>query len=122
MSEQAKILTELQEIIMDILKSGSASVEQGQRIDELENLLHQQKCYKEIDHDEYDYLGEEIAGLFFNNHYNEAIEKMCEYDITPDDFFGFIEYHDEDEEFSEMFTDLFIADVSKVYQSKCEAK
>lgn len=121
MSEQAKILAEMQEIIMTILKSGSASEAQGNRIDELEALLHEQKCYKEIDHAEYDYLGEEIAGLFFTNHYMEAIEKMCEYEITPDDFFGFIEYHDEDEEFTEMFTGVFIEDVTKDYQSKCKS-
>lgn len=119
MSEQAKILAELQEIIMDILQSGSASEEQGHRIDQLEDLLHQQKCYKEIDHDEYEYLGEEIAGLFSNDQYLEAIEKMCESEITPDDFFGFIGYHDEDEEFSDIFTAAFIAEVNKDYQSKC---
>lgn len=118
MSEQAKILAEMQEIIMSILKSGSASAEQGHRIDELEALLHQQKCYKEIDHQEYTYQGEEIAGLFSNDHYMEAIDKMFEYEITPDDFFGFIEYHDEDEEFSDLFTDQFIEEVNKVYQSK----
>ena len=122
MSEQAKILAELQEIIMNILQSGSASDEQGHRIDALEDLLHQQKCYKEIDHNEYEYLGEEIAGLFSNDHYMEAIEKMCDHEITPDDFFGFIEYHDEEEEFAEMFTDTFIAEVSKLYQSKCVSK
>ena len=121
MSEQAKILAEMQEIIMNILKSGSASAEQGHRIDELEDLLHQQKCYKEIDHKEYSYQGEEIAGLFFDDHYMEAIDKMCECEITPDDFFGFIEYHDEEEEFTEMFTDAFIADVTKDYQSKCQS-
>jgi len=121
MSEQAKILAEMQEIITAILKNGSASVAEGNRIDELEALLHQEKCYKEIDHAEHDYQGEEIAGLFFGNHYTEAIDKMCECQITPDDFFGFIEYHDEDEEFSEMFTDAFIADVTKVYQSKCKS-
>jgi hypothetical protein len=121
MSEQAKILAEMQEIIMTILKNGTASEAQGNRITELEDLLHQQKCYKEIDHAEYDYQGEEIAGLFFSDHYMEAIEKMCECEITPEDFFGFIEYHDEDEEFTEMFTDEFIADVTKVYQSKCKS-
>ena len=121
MSEQAKILAELQEIIMRILKSGSASAEQGHRIDELEALLHQQKCYKEIDHKEYSYQGEEIAGLFFGNHHMEAIDKMCECAITPDDFFGFIEYHDEEEEFTEMFTDVFIAEVNKDYRSKCQS-
>ena len=122
MSEQAKILAEMQEIIMNILSSGSATEEQGQRIDELEDLLHQQKCYEEIDHDEYDYLGEEIAGLFFNDHYMEAIEKMCEYEITPDDFFGFIEYHDEDEEFSDLFTNAFIDNVNRDYPTKCKSE
>ena len=117
MSEQAKILAEMQEIIMNILKNGTASVEQGNRIDELEALLYKQKCYQEIDHEEYDYLGEEIAGLFATDHYMEAIDKMCENKITPDDFFGFINYHDEDEE----FTGEFIADVTKVYNSKCKA-
>lgn len=119
MSEQAKILAELQEIIMEILKSGSASEAQGHRIDELEALLHQQKCYQEIDHEEYAYQGEEIAGLFMNDHYREAIDKLCECEITPDDFFGFIEYHDEEEEFSEIFTDTFKARVNKDFQSNC---
>lgn len=119
MSEQAKILAEMQEIIMAILKNGSASVAEGQRIDELEALLHEQKCYKEIDHEEYEYQGEEIAGLFLNDRYMEAIDKMCACQITPEDFFGFIKYHDEDEEFTEMFTDIFIADVTKAYQSTC---
>lgn len=121
MSEQAKILAELQEIIMTILKNGSASEAEGHRIDELEALLHEQKCYKEIDHEEYEYQGEEIAGLFATDHYMEAIEKMCECEITPDDFFGFIAYHDEDEEFTDLFTDAFIAEVKKVYQSKCKS-
>lgn len=121
MSEQAKILAELQEIIMTILKNGSASVEEGQRIDELEALLHEQKCYQEIDHEEYEYQGEEIAGLFATDHYMEAIDKMCECKITPDDFFGFIGYHDEDEEYTDLFTDAFIAEVKKVYESKCKS-
>lgn len=124
MSEQAKILVEMQEIIMSILKSGSATVEEGNKIDELEALLHKQKCFKEIDHVEHTNQGEEIAGLFFNDSYMDAIDKMCEYEITPEDFFGFVEYHyDEDEEDAiEMFTDVFIADVNKVYQSKCKSK
>lgn len=120
MSEQAKILTELQEIIMRILKNGSASQEEGNRIDELEALLHEQKCYTEIEHDSYDYLGEEIAGLLASDHSIEAIEKMCENDITPEDFFGFIEYHDEDEEYIGVFTDAFIEEVNNLYQSKCK--
>ena len=122
MSEQAKILAEMQEIIMEILKSGSASEAQGHRIDELEALLHQQKCYKEIDHSEYAYQGEEIAGLFMNDHYMDAIEKMCECEISPDDFFGFIEYHDEDEEFTDIFTDEFIENVHRDYLTKCKSE
>lgn len=119
MSEQAKILAEMQEIVMTILKNGSASEAEGNRIDELEELMHEQKCYKEIDHQEYAYQGEEIAGLLFGDHYMEAINKMCEYEITPDDFFGFIEYHDEEEEYADMITNVFIAQVNKDYQSKC---
>lgn len=118
MSEQAKILIELQQIIMSILKSGSASTEEADKIDELEALLHQQKCYKEIEHQEYDYLGEEIAGLFFNHKYQEAIDKLFTSKITPDDFFGFIEYHDEDEEFIEIFTTLFKEKVIQDYKLK----
>ncbi len=121
MSEQSKILAELQEIIMTILKNGSASEAEGQRIDELEALLHEQKCYKEIDHEVYEYQGEEIAGLFATDHTMEAIEKMCECDITPEDFFGFIAYHDEDEEYIDLFTDAFIAEVQKVYAAKCHS-
>ena len=119
MSEQAKILAELQEIIMSILKSGAASVEQSDRIEVLEALLLQQKCYIEIEHAEYDYLGEEIAGLLAADKSQEAIEKMCAFDITADDFFNFIEYHDEDEEYSEIFTPAFIEEVKKTYQIKC---
>ena len=119
MSEQAKILAELQEIIMSIISSGSASEAEGERIDALEALLHQQKCYKEIDHKEYSYQGEEIAGLFSADHTMEAIDKMIECEITPDDFFGFIAYHDEEEEFTGIFTNAFIAEVNKVYRSKC---
>jgi hypothetical protein len=124
MSEQARILAEMQALVMSILKSGSATAEEGERLDELEAMMLQQKCYKEIEHPEHDYQGEEIATLFFNDSYIEAIDKMCECEITPDDFFGFVEYHyDEDEEDAiEMFTDVFIADVKKAYESKCQAK
>jgi hypothetical protein len=124
MSEQARILAELQDVIMGVLRTGSASVEEGKKIDELEDLLYQQKCFQEIDHPEHANQGEEIATLFFNDAYTEAIEKMCACEITPDDFFGFVDYHyDEDEDDAiEMFTDAFIADVNKVYQSKCKPK
>lgn len=118
MSEQAKILAELQEIIMNVISSGSASAQEGDRIDELEELLHQQKCYKEIDHENYTYQGEEIAGLFSTNHTTQAIDKMCECEITPEDFFGFIQYHDEEEELTEIYTNVFIEEVTNLYKSK----
>jgi len=119
MSEQAKILIELQEIIMNILTNGAATPEEGARIDELEALLLLQKCYKEIDHDTHNYQGEEIAALFASSQTTEALEKMCACDITPEDFFGFIEYHDEDEEYTEIYTPSFIEEVTKKYLDKC---
>jgi len=124
MSEQARILAEMQELVMGILKSGSATVAEGEKLDELEALMLQQKCYKEIDHTEHDYQGEEIVALFLNDSYMEAIDKMCECEITPEDFFGFVDYHyDEDEEDSiEMFTDVFISNVNQDYQAKCKHK
>ena len=124
MSEQATVIAEMQEIIMRILSTGAASDEDGSRIEELEDLMLKQKCYKEVSHADHDFQGEEIAALFFADNKMKAIEKMCECGITPDDFFGFAEYHyDENEvEEVEMFTDLFIADVNKVYQSECGSK
>ncbi len=125
MSEQSRILAQMQELIMEILKSGAASVEQGNRLDELEAMLHKQKCFKKTSHPEYDCQGEEIAGLFLNDSYKEAIDKLYEYKISSDDFFGFVEYHydeDDDEEIVEKFTDAFIAEVNKDYALKCQSK
>lgn len=119
MSEQAKILAEMQTMIMRIIKSGSATPEESDRIDALEASLFQQKSYQEIEHDEYDYIGEEIAALLAANNLSEATEKLCANDITVEDFFDFIEYHDEDEEYSETFTPTFKAEVKKIYQAKC---
>ena len=125
MSEQARILSEINKIIMNILKTGSASVEEADKIDELEALLHQQKCFKEIENSAYTNQGEEIATLFFNEHYVEAIDKMCECEISPDDFFAFADYHydddHEDENLVEMFTNVFIAGVNEAYESKCKS-
>lgn len=122
MSEQARILSELNMIIMNILKTGSASVEEADKIDELEALLHQQKCFKVLENSDHANIGEEIATLFFHNHYAEAITKMRECEITPEDFFAFADYYyddeHEDEELAEMFTHTFRAEVNKVYQSK----
>lgn len=125
MSEQAKILAQMQELIMEILKSGTASVEQGHRLDALEASLHKQKCFKKSSKEAYDCQGEEIAYLFFNNAYDEAIEKLYEYKIDSHDFFGFIEYHfdeDDDEDILAIFTDDFIDRVHKDYQSRCASK
>lgn len=109
MSEQSKILADMQELIMHILKTGSATVEQGNQLDRLEDLLHKQKSFKEVANPDYSCKGDEIATLFFKDNYTEAIDKMFEYKISPEDFFGFAEYQydDEEEESIEMFTDSF---------------
>jgi len=123
MSEQTKILTEIHQMVMTILKNGTATEEEANKIDELEALLHKQNCFKEIDHASHSCQGEEIASLFFNDHFQTAIEKMCERKITPEDFFGFAQYHyddeHEDEHLTQMFTNVFIEDVNKAYQLKC---
>ncbi|MDP3301102.1 MAG: hypothetical protein Q8S36_03945 [Sulfuricurvum sp.] len=125
MSEQARILSEINTIIMNILKTGSASVEEADKIEELEVLLHQQKCFKELENSEHANQGEEIATLFFKDQYTEAINKMCECDITPDDFFAFADYYyddeHDDEELAEMFTGVFAKGVSEAYAAKCKA-
>ncbi len=117
MSEQAKIIAEMQEIIMRIVNTGTATEAEADRIDELTELMLKQKCYKETDHPGYEYQGEEIASLFFKGNRTDAIRKMCELEINPDDFFGFAMYHfDEDEGDSiKIFTESFIADVNKEY-------
>lgn len=118
MSEQTKILQEMQELIMVIIESGSASEAQADKMDELEDLLYQQKCFEEISHSEYSYLGEEIANLFLNGYRDQAIAKLHEFEIIPEDFFGFVNYHyeDENEAITDMFTNLFIANVDKKYR------
>ena len=120
MSEQAKILLEINKIIMNILKTGQASVEEANKIDELEALLHQQQCFKESKNTAYANQGEEIAALFFDDHSTQAINKMCEYAITPEDFFAFVDYHyddeHEDEERTQIFTHTFIAGVNEAYK------
>ena len=120
MSEQAKILLAMEELIMEILKSGSTTEEQGKQLDALEDLMYQQNSYKEIEHEEFSYQGEEVTSLFLKDSYTQAIEKLCKYKITPDDFFGFVEYHYEDDDFSGTFTDTFMSDVKKAYLSKCD--
>jgi len=121
MTEQSKIIAELHILIMAILKNGSASVEQGHELDKLEDILLQQNCFKEMKDSEYTYQGEEIAALFLSNSYNQAIDKMCEYNILPEDFFGLTQYHfdeddDEEEELVKMFTNNFISEVVKAHK------
>jgi membrane-anchored protein YejM (alkaline phosphatase superfamily) len=127
MSEQSKIIQELQELIMSILKTGIASEEEGKKLDKLEASLFKQRCFKKSSDSAYDYQGEEIAGLFFNDNFTKAIDKMYEYKISSEDFFGFVEYHyDEDEEdeleIIELFTDAYKEKVHNAYQSKCRSK
>jgi len=89
MSEQARILEELQVLIMEILKSGSASVAQGKKLDELEAMLWKQKCFKATSHVDYECQGEEITGLFTKDSFAEAIDKMYEYKINSTDYIPF---------------------------------
>ena len=119
MTEQAKILAEMQKLVMDILKKGDATEEEGNRLHELEDLMLTQKCYKSIDNKDYQCIGEEIASLFFNDDYNNALDKMLEFQITPEDLFGFIEYHyDEDEEDEEKILNLFTASTKEDINNK----
>jgi len=118
MSEQSQILTQMQELIMNILKTGTATPQEAEKLDSLEEALYKQKCFEKAQIDEHDFLGEEIATLFSVNKYDRAIEKMIENKITPEDFFGFAEYHFEDEEDTEMFTQEFIIGVNKEYLSR----
>lgn len=112
MSEQANILAQMQNLVMNILKTGSASQEQGDKIEELEFLLFEQNAFKEIEHQEYSCQGEEIANLFFTGDHERAISKMSECEISAEDFFGFIEYNYDEEPLTEMFTAKFIEDIN----------
>ena len=121
MSEQAKIMQDIHTIVMSILKTGTATIEEADAIDRLEALLDEQKCFKEIDDIHHTSQGEEIAGLFFRDDYEKAINKMLECEISPEDFFGFVEYYydddHEDEELTEMFTGAFRRGVNEAYQA-----
>lgn len=122
MSEQSKILEQMQEIIMKILQSGTATVEEGDRLDELEEMLFKQKCFESLNNSEHSCKGEEIATLFFKNEKEKAISKLYEFEITPEDFFGFAEYHYDEDDSTDMFTESFVIEVTKTYQDKCQSK
>jgi len=122
MSEQAKIMQDIHTIVMSILKTGTATIEEADEIDRLEALLDEQKCFKEVDEINHISQGEEIASMFFRDDYEKAIDKMLECEISPEDFFGFVEYYydddHEDEELSEMFTGAFRRGVNEAYQAR----
>jgi len=117
MSEQAKILEQMQEIIMKILQSGSASVEEGDRLDELEEELFKQKCFQQSGDNNYANIGEEIATHFFNGEKSLAIEMLHQNKISPEDFFGFAEYHFDEDDSVDMFTQQFVNDTIIACQS-----
>ena len=125
MSEQSKILAEIGQIVMNVFKTGSVTMDESARMQELEDRLHKQRSFKEVEHPRHNYQGEVIASLFFNDKYTEAIDKLYEYKITPEDFFGFVEYYydedHEDEALTEMFTSEFIDNVQRDYLTKCNS-
>lgn len=120
MSQQSKIIEDIQEIVMKILQNGSVTEEEGIAIDTLEETLYKQNAFKESQTTPNTTQGEEIATLCFEDKIDEGVKKLIEFNITPEDFFGFIEYHyDEehpDEEKIVMFTEAFKADISNKYR------
>lgn len=122
MSEQAKILAEMQALIMNILKTNQATEAEADKIEELEVLLHQQKCFQKGDSDLL--VGEEVANLFFANKLEDGVALLCKGDIIPEDFFGFVDYHydedHEDEEKTEMFTQAFMMELKTKYLENCK--
>ncbi|MBN2816613.1 MAG: hypothetical protein JXQ67_08010 [Campylobacterales bacterium] len=113
MSEQSKILAQMQELIMEILKTGATSPEQGVQLDNLESKLFEQKCFQASTNDAYENIGEEIAYLFFNDKQEKAIKKLQENQINVEDFVGFAEYFFEDDEPVEMFDSAFKESINK---------
>ncbi|MDQ7067063.1 MAG: hypothetical protein Q9M40_03120 [Sulfurimonas sp.] len=89
-------------------------------IDSLEEELFKENAFKASKQTAGSLQGEDVAKLFYQNDITQGIEKLIEYEITPEDFFGFVEYHyDEehpDEELIGMFTEGFIADIHENYK------
>ena len=121
MSRQAKILADIQELVMKILKNGSVSEEEGIAITTLEDELFKENSFKPSESKHGSLQGEEVATLFFNNNVTDAVDKLIEYEITAEDFFGFIGYHYDEEHPDEglivMFTPDFIADIQAKLQT-----
>lgn len=117
MSPQSQILAQMQEIVMNILKTGDLSAEDGEKMDALETQLHQQKCFVPSQKSEFEYVGEEIAALFLSEEFEAGVQKLKELEILPEDFFGFAEYHFEDEDETEMFDADFMQRVNEAYKA-----
>lgn len=119
MSEQSLVIKEMQELIMGIIKSGTTTIEDANKMDKLETQLYKQRCFKKTKDTNCENQGEEIANFFFNDTFTQGIDKMYEYKITPLDFFGFVEYHysddHDDEDLVEMFTGAFVTRVNEAY-------
>jgi len=122
MSEQTKIIAQIQELVIQILKNGSVTEEEGIAINTLEDELFEHNSFKPSELKQGSLQGEEIATLFFDSNIEEGVNKLIEYSITPEDFFGFIEYHyDEEHHDAEkigMFTQAFIVDINEKYRVK----
>jgi restriction endonuclease S subunit len=95
MSEQKKILNQLQELIMEILKTGIASEEQADKLDALEERLHQEACFQTVPEG---IIGEVITQHLLNGAFDEAIALLKRHNIDAEDYLDFIDYHYEEEE------------------------
>lgn len=122
MSEQTKLIAGIQELVMRILKNGSVTEEEGIAINTLEDELFKQNAFQPSKEKHGSLQGEEIATLFFNKQIEEGITKLVEYKISPEDFFGFVEYHYDEEHPDEaligMFTQAFIMDINDKHRLK----
>ncbi|MDF1883831.1 hypothetical protein JHD49_07780 [Sulfurimonas sp. SAG-AH-194-C21] len=120
MSEQTKLIAGIEELVTKILQNGTVTEEDGLAINTLEDELFKQNSFKPSEEKEGSLQGEEIATLFFNKQTENAIAKLVEYEVTPEDFFGFIGYHYDEEHPDEalivMFTAAFNADINEKYQ------
>ncbi|HFU77083.1 MAG TPA: hypothetical protein ENK68_01080 [Epsilonproteobacteria bacterium] len=120
MSEQAKILAQMQTLVMDILRTGSASEEDEKQLDTFEALLEEQICFQPTPEGKYQSIGDEIAHLFFAKSDDEALRKMQAHSIDIEDFFGFAEYFYDEGEAEELvetiFTPNFKVQMAQRYQ------
>jgi len=114
MSRQSQIIEDIEKLVMKILENGSVSEEEGIAIDTLEEKLYQENAFVK---------GEAVANLFFENKIQEGVAKLIEEKITPKDFFGFIDYHYDEEHPDEgkigIFTESFVSDINKQYADNC---